>query len=182
MKSKTDESIIKKKCRKCFSIKPLNEFYKHPQMIDGRINICVECTKKRIRDNYSELCKDPKYIEKERKRGREKYHRLGYKCNANKSRTRENSNKSRIVFPEKYNAHKKSQRIKSPKGKQKHHWSYAEGFEKDVIFLTISEHSKLHRYSIYDQERMMYRRTFDGILIDSREKCIIFIDYLKDLD
>jgi len=37
-----------KKCRRCFKNKELSEYYKHKEMFDGRLNICKECTKKRV--------------------------------------------------------------------------------------------------------------------------------------
>ena len=60
-------------------------------------------------------------------------------------------------------------------GHEKHHWSYNEGDEIDVIWLTRPEHTFLHRYIQYDQERMMYRCTrtvgefTSGDLLDSKE-------------
>jgi len=40
-----------KKCFKCNNVKPLLDFYKHPQMPDGHVGKCKECNKKDVKDN-----------------------------------------------------------------------------------------------------------------------------------
>jgi len=37
-----------KRCFKCNMVKPINDFYTHPRMKDGRLGKCKECTKKDV--------------------------------------------------------------------------------------------------------------------------------------
>jgi hypothetical protein len=57
-----------KECFKCSKEKELTEFYKHPDMPDGRVNKCKECNKLDVRQNYSK--KREYYIEYDKKRYR----------------------------------------------------------------------------------------------------------------
>jgi hypothetical protein len=52
---------MQKQCFKCKVIKPLEDFYKHPQMPDGRVGKCKECNKSDVRTNYA--LKREMYIE-----------------------------------------------------------------------------------------------------------------------
>jgi hypothetical protein len=40
-----------KRCFKCSTMLPIDFFYKHPQMADGRLNKCKQCTKRDTKEN-----------------------------------------------------------------------------------------------------------------------------------
>lgn len=63
-----------KKCFKCGLVKAIDEYYKHPQMADGHLGKCKNCTKDNVRTNYSE--KRDKYREYDAHRQRHSITRI----------------------------------------------------------------------------------------------------------
>ncbi len=166
-----------KQCIKCKDDLELEMFYK-AKTKNGYTSECKKCTKLRISKTRKENSSNPEWIKKERKRGRDKYHRLNYKQYANRSRSDYNAHRKR--FPEKYKANSAAQHISIEQGYERHHWSYKTEHHKNIIPLSVDDHNNLHVYIIYDMEHLLYR-TQSGVLLDTKEKHIEYLKYIQTL-
>lgn len=156
-----------KKCACCKLIKPISEYYKCKKYKDG-----LYC--------YCKTCDTQKSIKWKKSLGAEKY----------KEYRRRNAKKldvtkyypirklERMRYPEKVIARTASINIETKKGFDKHHWSYNKEHWLDIIYLSRADHMTVHRYTIYDQERMMYRN-LNGVLLDTKEEYLNYINTLQ---
>jgi len=157
-------------CFKCNQEKPYSEYYKHKQMGDGYLGKCKECAKKDAAIQLEKNLKDPVWVEKEAIRTREKGRRIKRDRSAYADVKRSIDKIYQNNYPEKRKAHTVAQRLPKTKGNHLHHWSYNQEHYKDVIELSTREHFKAHRFLIYDQERLMYRRIDTMELLDTKDK------------
>lgn len=134
-------STVTKTCFKCQQEKMLTEFYKHPQMGDGYLNKCKECTKRDARVT---------------RRKRSDYYRAYDRKRGNRQGA-EYFEKYKAQQPEKYKAHvaagnaiRDGRLIREPCfmcGTEKveaHHVDYSKPL--DVIWLCPMCHKRIHAY------------------------------------
>jgi hypothetical protein len=169
---------MENKCIKCKEKKDVSLFYKHSQMAKGILNKCIECCKNDQKKRTSNLSGNKEWKSKEKERGRLKYHRLYKGVKVDKVIKKNAIKNYANNYPEKTIAKNKSSHLKSINGNN-HHWSYNIKDAKDVIDLTKDDHYLLHRHIIYDQERMMYRRADNNILLDSKQSHIDLLNEIK---
>lgn len=164
-------NIVKKVCFKCNKEKPLSDYYKHKQMADGHLNKCITCTRSDVKKRADEIYKDPEMLEKERKRSREKYHRLNYKEKQNKWNKDKPWKKSAV--------YKNLNRdFNIPKGLEIHHWNYNDDYLKNFFVMDRREHRKLHSKIEFNLKTRIYTSKLNGEVLDTREKHLNLINKL----
>ena len=165
-------------CFKCNIEKEIGSFYVHKQMSDGHLNKCIDCTKKDTKRISDILTSTPEGLESERKRHRDKYKRLNYKDKQkpNYESKKKAMDKYKAKYPDKIKAKNLSSGLKAnTKGNNLHHWSYNPVHAKDVIELTLENHSTLHRFLSYDKDLYIYRE-LNGNLLDTKDKHIEYMN------
>lgn len=92
----------KKICIRCRRFLPLDEFYSHKQMADGRLNACKSCVKKSSAERHARIEADPLAREDELDRQREKARRYREQGKKPVSRVsaKERMRRTRLEHPE----------------------------------------------------------------------------------
>jgi len=63
--------MCKKICRKCGKELDIDSFYKHKKMADGRLNVCIDCTKSRVKKHRNENIERIREYDRERSKREE---------------------------------------------------------------------------------------------------------------
>lgn len=151
-----------KKCFKCGRELPITDFYKHPQMSDGYLNKCKECTRKDVRKNYDRNIQNEAFIERERARCRDKYRRL-YSPKGNNPRFESDPITRHIEGSN-------TRRFYRTKGidigeAEFHHWNY--NLKNSVFVLCHRAHILAHKYLTFDRESGLF--FYNGKLLKTKE-------------
>jgi hypothetical protein len=131
-------------CIRCAEIKPHGDFYRHAEMRDGRLNVCKECVKKRVKKRNKT---NPAVQVYERKRS---------KLPARRDHLRRNAESWKRRYPQAYKAHNALNNAvrngKITKGPcficgtdsniHGHHSNYAEPLS--VVWLCAKCHTRIH--------------------------------------
>jgi hypothetical protein len=134
-----------KKCFRCNTVKPLDAFYKHPEMADGHLNKCIECTKPDVRRNRRVKAEYYRRYDMERFRNDPK-RRAQHKANCILYTIRHADR--RHAHAVLHNAVKSGKVVKGPcavcgeKRVEGHHFDYSKPLE--VIWLCKAHHNAIH--------------------------------------
>ena len=174
MNNNTDTAI----CSTCKQELLKSCFYQNRRSKSGYNSYCKSCGSIAQKKRLAHFRENPEWVKQERQRVRDSQRNRKRNPHTPEQRKR-NYMRKKLIFPEKLSANFAARTLPRTIGFNNHHWSYRKEHRKDVIILTISQHHLVHRFMVYDQERMMYRR-LDGTLIDSREAAIAYYATLAD--
>jgi hypothetical protein len=149
---------MNKRCFKCGTVKPIDDFYRHAQMADGRLNKCKECAKVDVRENRVAKIEHYRSFDKMRASvpHRVSARKVYAKTAAGKSAHIRANRKQRLKFPEKYqakiavnNAVRDGKLQKLPcficgsENVEAHHPAYS--MPLVVTWLCMDHHKEIHR-------------------------------------
>jgi len=156
---------MEKECIICGEMKSLSDYYVHKRMKDGHLNKCKSCCKEQAMNRHYTLSENDEWVEKERKRSRDKYHRLGYR-----ERQYELNKKS----PYKNALYKRlHHKLSLGKGLNVHHWNYRE--MEDVIILCAKQHRRAHTFIELDNDLLLFRIKGTDVVLDTKDKHVDFL-------
>jgi ribosome-binding protein aMBF1 (putative translation factor) len=151
---------MNKVCKKCGKELSIDNFYAHYEMLDGHLNICKECTKKRVSKHRINNIEKVRLYDRKRGKTEDRLNKNKIRSrNVLKYKKKDYLNKYNNKYPEKYIAHNMINNLlrdgkikKSIKcefcGKddcviEGHHFDYNK--PNEVIWLCHKCHMKLHR-------------------------------------
>lgn len=163
-----------KVCNKCREEKPAVDFCRRKDSPDGYDYRCRACEAKRRADYGS------KNLERDRERSRLRSARLRLENPVleneklrewrlrNKEKSRKTTADRKLIFPEISRAHAAAWKLRRS-GFHAHHWSYKDEHVLDVIYVTRTQHARLHRLMLYDQSIMQFRSKASGAVLTRRD-------------
>lgn len=158
--------ITMKECITCKRLLEMESFYIHEKMADGHLNKCKDCIKESTRKRHRMNMNNPEYIQKQRKRGRDKYRRLNYISRGSRSNN----------LPPRYRNLNRFLKLRGLDMEEKefHHWNY--NLLDEGVILSRRNHSLIHNYLEFVQELNIF--SYKGNILDTEDK---HIKAIKDI-